>query len=99
MTVAEIQELAKALRLSFRDEVEAEAFCRELLALEALCAPLLGVTGQSTDRLRARGTDALREDCVGESLTVDALRAMAPVWEDGFFAVPRAIEGGDGLDA
>lgn len=98
MTVAELQELAKALRLSFRDGAEAESFCRELTALEELCAPLLGFTGQSTDRLRARGTDALREDRVGESLSIEALRAMAPVWEDGFFAVPRAIEGGDGHD-
>lgn len=93
MTVAELQQLANTLRLSLGDS-EAEDLCRDLASLEALCAPLLGVTEPPTDRFHSRGIDALREDRVGESLPIDALRALAPAWEDGYFPVPLAVEGG-----
>ena len=94
MTSEEILELANTLRLSLT-HAECEAFCRDLASLEALCTPLLSVSETVSERYRAKGTDDLREDFVGESLPIEALQKMAPAWEDGYIPVPRTVEGGD----
>ena len=94
MTPEKIKELAKNARLSLTD-TECELFCRDIAALEAMCAPLLTLSADFTEHHRARGMDALREDAVGKCLTTEAVRSMAPAWEEGYIPVPRAVEGGD----
>ena len=93
MTTEQIKTLAEASRLSLTNS-ECERFCCDLEALEALCEPLLLVSETPSDQYRARGTDALREDCVGTCLPIEAVREMAPAWEEGYIPVPRAVEGG-----
>ena len=94
MTPEQIKQLAQTSRLSLTDS-ECERFSRDIAALEALCESLLSVSETVSEKYRARGTDALREDRVGTCLPIDTIKAMTSAWEDGYIPVPRAVEGGD----
>ncbi len=92
--IGRVRELAEVARIAVCEE-EYEPFRGDIAALERLCAPLLALSDEFSERYRARGTDAMREDQAGECLSPEEVARIAPAWENGYIPVPRTVEGGE----
>lgn len=93
-TKERIYALAQIARINLTEE-EAERFCLELDEMRNF-ADVLQNAPQEADGedpfLDAVGTDALRPDRPGESLSQKEALSAAPVSQDGYFFVPRVLE-------
>ena len=97
LNVTDISHIASLARLSF-SESESERICEELCELLSLADELSAVDSAGGVGLcGALPLEALREDTASESLSREDILAAAPSVSNGFVAVPRAVDAGDGV--
>jgi aspartyl-tRNA(Asn)/glutamyl-tRNA(Gln) amidotransferase subunit C len=94
ITREQVEHVAKLARLEIT-EAEKEAFSRQLSAILTYMEQLnrFDTTGIEPTATVLPQTNVVREDEVRPSLPVDSALANAPERENGFFVVPRILEG------
>lgn len=88
----EVAELARSARLTLTAE-ELTRYAHDLEALEDLASALLVPFAYELAPCEPIQFDDLRRDFVAPGPSRDELLSLAPSQKDGYFAVPRAVEG------
>ena len=88
----DVAEFARSARLALTAE-EFAKYTRDLAALEELASALLMPTELLHPSAAPITLGDMRADSVVEEFSREELLAQAPVTEDGFFVVPRTVEG------
>lgn len=92
VTETEVAELARAARLALTSE-ELMQYARDLEALEALASSLLLPFEAESVTEQPISLEGMRKDLATPCLPRDAWMLLTPMTKDGYFAVPRTVEG------
>ena len=88
----DMAELARAARLALTHE-ELMQYARDLEALEDLASSLLLPFEAEPVLEKPISLEGMRKDLAVPCLSRDTLMLLAPMTKDGYFAVPRTVEG------